>query len=218
MAGKVGTACKMIIQDLSFTAGEELTVSIVAVDAAGNRSAAFKRTVKLSAAKDMVEITTALKPYAPSTALPVVGGLKVGVIDVMDKIDPVKGTIIPQHPEGYRGGNHLFSAADKKIRLFAAKNEYVWFQLVLGGQAKDIKISTTFGDGVTAELFESAYVGSDAGNMQDPLMPINGMVSIPSTVGKVQVAGQKYHTVLCEVFVPHAAKAGSSKNSISIRW
>jgi hypothetical protein len=217
MARVEGGACIMQIQDLPFKAGQTIQVSIVPIDAAGNKGKAFTRTVTLSNAKKSVEIATQIKPFAASTDLLSVGGLKVGVIDVLDKVHPESGKLIPEHEAGYLGGNHLFSAQEKKIRLYAAKNEFVWFQLVLEGQAQDIAIKTTFSNGIKAELFESAYVGSDIGNVPDPLIPINGSISIPSTVGEIRVENQKYHTVLCEVFVPHDAKSGTSQQNIQIR-
>ncbi len=217
MARVQGGACIMQIQDLPFTAGEEIKVSIVPVDAAGNRGPAFTRGVTLSNAKNELDIKTAVKPFAPSTDLPSVGGVKVGVVDVMDKVHPVSGKLIPAHAAGYMGGNHLYSAKDKKLRLYAAKNEFVWFQLILNGQAKDISVSADFKDGIKADLYEFAYVGSEIGNVPDPLMPLNGTVSIPSTISKVKMDGQKYHSILCEVYVPHAAKAGSTKQSITIK-
>ncbi len=216
MARRAGAECRMHIRDLDFAAGEKISVSIKAVDAAGNRSVAFERELLLSAAEARSPLSTTLTAFKPSTDLPEVAGVQVGIIDVLDKVDPVRGTLIPEHPKGYLGGNHLFSAVDKKIRLHCAKNEFVWFQIVLAGQSDEIRITTDFQEGIQADLYESAYVGSPAGAMPDPLFPVDGVITIPTRLGKVQVADQKYHTVLCEVYVPHAAQAGDSKNSITI--
>lgn len=216
MAGVVGGECRMVIQDLPFSSGQEIAVTIVAVDAAGNRSKAFTRTVTLSRAKARVDISSTLRPFEPSTQLPEVGGVKVGVIDVLDKVDPVKGHIIPKHAEGYRGGNHLFSAREKRVRLFGARNEFIWFQLVLEGQADDIQINTDFKNGIRAELFETAYVGSSAGKMPDPLMPVSGAIHIPAKIGKVQVQDQQFHSVLCELYIPHEASPGQSQHTLTL--
>ena len=218
MARVEGGECRMHIQDLPFSAGQTIKVSIVPVDAAGNRGKAFTRTVTLSAAKQTLDISSSIKPYAASTDLLSVGGLKVGVADVLDKVHPVSGKMIPQQEAGYLGGNHIFSAKEKKIRLYAAKNEFVWFQLILQGQANDIQVSSDFKNGVQTDLYQTAYVGSDAaGNVPDPLLPLAGSFSIPSSVGQIQVKDQQYHSVLCEVYVPHKTAAGTSQHAVTIK-
>ena len=217
MARIAGGACTMHIQDLGFSAGQKIDVTIVPVDAVGNRGPAFTRSVTVSAAPKTLSIQTEIKPFAPSNDLPSVGGVKVGVIDVMDKVHPLSGQSIPEQEAGYRGGNHIYSATENKIRLYAARNEFVWFQLVLEGQAPAIQISTDMKNGIQAELFESAYVGSDIGEVPDPLLPITGAISIPTRAGQVQIAEQQFHTVLCELYVPHEAAAGASTHSVRIQ-
>ncbi|MFN2359289.1 MAG: hypothetical protein ABR534_16290, partial [Desulfotignum sp.] len=54
-----------------------------------------------------------------------VGGFSISVMDLLDKVNPVTGKMIPYQPPGYRNANHLFSASEKKIRLHAAANECV---------------------------------------------------------------------------------------------
>ncbi|PCJ62870.1 MAG: hypothetical protein COA79_01720 [Planctomycetota bacterium] len=216
MAGVVGGVCKMHIQDLAFSANQKLSITIVPIDATGNKGESFTHKIQLSGAPNIVEIVSSIKPFPPSTDLPSVGGIKIGVIDVLDKVDPIKGNVSPKHPKGYRGGNHLFSAAKKKIRLFGARNEFVWFQLVLEGQGENIQITTDFSGEIKADLYEPAYVGSKIGAVPDPLFPVGSSINIPVKIGKVKVKGQKFHTVVCEVFIPHKANAGKSSHSIKI--
>jgi hypothetical protein len=54
--------------------------------------------------------------------LPEAGGLKVAVLDLLDKVEGKTGKLVPAHPEGYKGGNHLWSAEKRLIRLQSARD------------------------------------------------------------------------------------------------
>src|SRR5690606_28906866 len=121
-----GETVRMHIQDLPFGPGQEIELTIRPVDSAGNVGEAFTGQVKLSALPRVFEIAEAdLKPFKPSTDLPTVGGLKVAVLDLVDKVEAKTGRMVPDHPAGYKGGNHLWTAKEKTIRLQAARNEHV---------------------------------------------------------------------------------------------
>ena len=153
---------------------KQVELTIRAVDSVGNVGPAFSKTIRVSAnPKTMALKASSLKPFSPSTSLPSVSGLKVAVIDVLDKADPVSGKLIPAQPEGYKGGNHIYSASQKRIRLQAGKNEAVMFQVNLQGKSSDISVKMSFPDTkLKTELFQFAYVKvKDGRALPDPLFP-----------------------------------------------
>jgi len=54
--------------------------------------------------------------------------------------------LIPKQPEGYLGGNHIFSAEKKLVRLQSGRNETIAFQLLLNGTADSINIKYNYPD------------------------------------------------------------------------
>ena len=72
-------------------------------------------------------------------APPALSGVEVAVIDELDKAQPVIGEMIPKQPDGYLAANHLWSAKTKEVRLYAAHNEFIGFQVLLHGTAKDVR-------------------------------------------------------------------------------
>ncbi|BCO07685.1 hypothetical protein GF1_00610 [Desulfolithobacter dissulfuricans] len=142
MASQTGETVRMRIRDLSFEGGETITLSITAVDSVGNRSAPFIKNITLASDPSRAELEESdITPFSSSTDLPVVHGLKVSVVDVLDKIDPVTGKMIPVQQHGYKGGNHLYSAEKRLVRLQSARNEFVAFQLNLNGDSPRVRVS-----------------------------------------------------------------------------
>ncbi|MGH7145878.1 MAG: hypothetical protein ACREJ2_17345 [Planctomycetota bacterium] len=231
-AGAVGSRCRMHIKDLPFTAGETLQLTIRAIDGAGNVSEPFTRTVILSSLPRELKFgPEPLKAFPPNETLPSAGPVQVAVIDALDKIDPVSGRMIPAEPKGYLGGNHLYSGADKRIRLQAGRNEIVDFQVVLHGTADNVKVQFAFAnpeakaDGadkpnpqadLVTSLHEFTYVKAGKEFLPDPLVPCDGTVAIPSKAGPVRVPGQQWHALIAEVYVPHQADPGVHQGTLTV--
>jgi len=225
MAGRPGEEVRMHIQDLPFKGGEAIVLTIKPVDSAGNVGQPFTRAIGLSSNLRMVRIPEAdIKPFPPRTRLPTVGGLKVAVVDLLDKIDPKSGKIIPARKEGYKGGNHIFSARKKLIRLQSARNETVVFQLNLEGKAQNISVNYTFDQNpnLKPKIYQFAYVNvvdehkKVISILPDPLLPLKGVCSIPSIAGKVRVPDQANHSLICELYVPHEETPGRKRGKVSI--
>ena len=225
MAGKPGEEVRMHIQDLSFKSGELISLTISPVDSVGNVGQPLTKTMKLSSNLCLLDIPEAdIKPFSPSKNLPTVGGLKVSVVDLLDKIDPRTGKMIPARKEGYKGGNHIFSAIKKTVRLRAARNETICFQLNLEGTARDILVNYTFDQSpnLKPKIYQFAYVnmvnehGKVISVFPDPLIPFSGTCSIPSTTGQVRVLDQANHSLICELYVPHEVYAGRKRGKVSI--
>ncbi|HTL50988.1 MAG TPA: hypothetical protein VL860_00280, partial [Planctomycetota bacterium] len=219
MAGAPGSECRLHFQDLPFKAGQKINLVIRAIDGAGNVSSPFNREVTLSATPRVFSIVKeSLAPFAASEVLPTVGPLKVAVVDALDKIDPVSGEMIPAEPKGYLGGNHLFSGAQKLVRLQAGRNEAVDCQLVLNGTAADVKVEFKIegDDKIATSIQEFAYVHADKRDLPDPLVACTGTVSIPSKAGEVHPENQQWHALILEAWVPHAATPGPKKGTITV--
>lgn len=225
MAGKPGEEVRMHIQDLPFKSGETIGLVIIAVDSSGNLGAPFAKTIQLSSNPRLVSIPeTNIKPFLPSTKLLTVGPIKVAVVDLLDKIDPMNGKMVPAHKDGYKGGNHIYSAKKKLIRLQSARNETVAFQLNLEGETENISIDYTFdqADDLKPKIFQFAYVnivdkeGKVISVLPDPLIPLKGAFSIPSKIGEMGVPGQKNHSLICELYVPHKEPPGKKKGKVII--
>lgn len=225
MAGRYGEEVQMHIQDLAFRAGQSVVLTIRAVDSAGNLGPAFRETVQVSSGSGHFAIReNGIEPFNPSKDLPKVGNLKVAVVDLLDKIDPQNGRMIPSHPDGYKGGNHIFSAKERRIRLQAARNETVAFQVNLEGRAQGILVDYSYGNDfrLKPKLFQFAYVNvKDKGErisalFPDPLVPLTGGFSIPSIAGEVSVPNQTNHSIICEVYVPHEEPPGEKKGKLVI--
>jgi hypothetical protein len=225
MAGNSGEDVMMHIHDLPFKSEELISLTISPVDSVGNVGKPFTKTIRLSGNQHSLDIPEAdIKPFSPSKNLPTVGGLTVSVVDLLDKIDPRTGKMIPVQKEGYKGGNHIFSAIKKIIRLQAARNETICFQLNLEGTARDISVTYTFDQSpnLKPKIYQFAYVnvvnehGKVISVFPDPLIPFSGACFIPSTTGQVRVLDQTNHSLICELYVPHEEYAGRKRGKVRI--
>lgn len=225
LAGKLGEAVRMHIRDLPFESGETIALTIRPVDSAGNIGRAFNKKIRLSSNPRWVNIPEAdLKPFMPSKRLPTVGGIKVAVVDQLDKTDPQTGEMIPSQKEGYKGGNHIYSAQKKLIRLHSARNETVAFQLNLEGSAHSIALTYTFNQNpnLKPRIYQFAYVnvvnehGKVISVLPDPLIPLKGPFAIPSKVGRVRVPNQTNLSLICELYVPHDEPPGEKMGKVII--
>lgn len=130
----------------------------------------------------------------------------------------------PPRKEGYKGGNHLYSAEKKLIRLQSARNETVCFQLNLAGVAPKVSVQFVFDhhQNIKPRLFQFAYVtaadsqGKGRVFLPDPLLPVAGPISIPSAGGQVKIPDQQNLSLICEVYVPHEEPAGRKKGKVII--
>ena len=214
MAAKPGERVEMHLRDLPLTAGQPVALGVRAVDGAGNVGPVATGSVKVSDIPHTVKLGG--QPAAPFTEagpLPKIGGAEVFVIDPLDKVQPVTGKMIPSRPASYLAANHLWSAKERRVRLFAAKNEFVAFQVVLRGQVAGVAPELKL-DGATGEILEFRCVDSKAGPLPDPLLPLKGTMGCPSPSQPVQ--GQKNAAYLVEAYVPHATAAGSHKGTLTL--
>ncbi len=218
MAGRAGEKVKMHIQDLPFEAGQQIELTITSVDAAGNRGKAVTKKIKLSDNPAAFAIRPAdIEPFEPSTDLPQVANVKVAVIDLVDKVEGKTGKMVPDQPAGYKGGNHLWSAEKKIVRLQGAKNEFVAFQVNLDGTSKAATIRTVFpGDsGIRTRAYRLDYVKTANGMMPDAAVPLSGALPIPNKADP-EAADQTNASLVAEIYIPHGAAAGKIEGTLFV--
>jgi hypothetical protein len=125
-----------------------------------------------------------LPPVLPGGGkLPRLGNAEVAIIDALDKVQPLTGDTIPQQPAEYFTRNHLWSASEQRIRLYAAKNEFISFQILVRGSAANIRPSLTFtgqGRQLAVEFFRYRFVPTKSGPLPDPLAPLRSGFSVPT--------------------------------------
>jgi len=202
-----GQRVQMHLRDMGFKNGELLDVSVSAVDAAGNYSPGAMCTVRLSATPITVPIGG--EPAAKFTGaapLPKLGGAEVAVIDPLDKVNPASGETIPSHDAAYLAANHLWSAKNELVRLYAAKNEFVAFQVVLKGGAEGVTPAIKLPEPLRAELLEFHNVKSKVGLLPDPLVPIKGALASQQPNG----------AFLADIYVPHETPAGKHTGKLTL--
>jgi hypothetical protein len=140
LAGAAGGRVTLRLRDLKLSPGSDVSLAVRAVDAAGNVGPAASARVRL-AAKGPSPLPGEAPALAPTAApLPRLGDAEVAVVDELDKVHPVTGALIPDQPAGYLARNHLWNASDRTIRLQAARNEFVAFQVVVHAAAGPTRV------------------------------------------------------------------------------
>src|SRR6185437_3510460 len=128
-AGSAGQRVQMHLRDLGLKPGQQVSLSIRAVDAAANISKPTTTKVMVSAQKVEPLPGTSLAPSTSAGKLPKLGDAEVAIIDGLDKVQPITGQLIPAEPPSYLSGNHLWDG--KSIHLQAARNEFIAFQVLV---------------------------------------------------------------------------------------
>jgi lysophospholipase L1-like esterase len=209
-AGKAGERVAMHLRDLNLKAGSKMTVEIRAVDGAGNIGATVSETISVAAPVIKPIPPSTLKPFTEAGNLPLLGKAEIAIIDELDKVHPENGSMIPKQSDRYRAANHLWSAKENKIQLQAAKNEFVAFQILFHGPVSALKPSLKFKNAAGVEVAFGEYhnVNTGKGPLPDPILPLKE---------SFQVAGQKYGSLHCEIYVPHEMQAGDYSGSLILQ-
>ncbi len=211
MAGEPGEKVILHIQDMGFKPGEIISLSVRPVDSAGNTGEAFTKEIRLSAGFCMPDIPEPdISLFPPDTKLPTIGSVKFAVTDLLDKTEPKSGKMIPEHDEGYKGGNHIFSAKEKRIRLQGARNETVAFQISSESEdqekTEDISVSYEFETEtkLRPKIWQFAYVTAankdSISYLPDPLIPS------PSSILN--------SSLICELYIPHDESPGKKQGKV----
>jgi hypothetical protein len=218
MAGAPGARVEMHLRDLKLSPGSAGSLSVRAVDAAGNLGPAVTANVRVSERlpAPLPRSTTATSPAAAPSNLPRLGSLEVAILDELDKVHPVSGELIPSQLEGYLAANHLWNAGTRRIALHAARNEFVAFQVLLrgaGGSDRDqVRPELTFdapaGRAPRVEFGRYQPVKSRSGPLPDPIVPLD----FPALGAK----GAKNGSLHAEIYVPHDLAAGEYRGTLTL--
>ncbi|HEX7447847.1 MAG TPA: GDSL-type esterase/lipase family protein [Pirellulales bacterium] len=212
-AASPGDRVTMHVRDLELPPGKQARLAVRAVDGAGNRGKPAEIGFKTSATKpaDLPELSKS-KP-SPGGKLPRLGSIEVAIIDALDKVHSETGEMIPPQPKAYLSANHLWSGQQREIRLHAAKNEFVDFQIVLHGEATALEAEVRFDNlpEIERSVGRLQPVASQRGPLPDPVVPLKA--SAPDASSKTAA----YTSLLVELFVPHEAKAGEHRGTLRLR-
>ncbi len=212
VAGKPGDSVRMHLRDLDLPPGAEVALAVRAVDGAGNIGPPAKAHVRVSDRKLAPLPGTNVKPFESAAALPRLGNAEVAVLDELDKVHPVTGAMIPAQDPRYLAANHLWDARTKQVRLHAAKNEFVAFQILVRGDVQGLRPSLTWqgGDDRAPQIAFGRYhpVSTAQGPLPDPIVPLDAAEIVAST------PGERSLSLHCELYVPHDARDGEHRGSL----
>ncbi len=235
LAGLPGMRVEMHVRDLGLKQVPSAVVAVQAVDGAGNIGPAVTATVRFlgkpggslpGSAPEMAHVPAA-------TRLPRLGVAEVAVIDELDKVDPQTGIFIPPQPREYVRGNHIWNAAERRIRLHSARNEFVAFQVLIQGRQlgsdMGLRPELVFSgqSGATIQVACGRYqlVPTPAGHLPDPIVPLSVAARMsPRTAGgqPSQIksadspAGAMSQSLHVELYVPHDFPAGSHPGTLTL--
>jgi len=217
LAGAPGARVEMHLRDLELSPGASVSLSVLAVDGAGNLGPAAKAGITVSnrVPAPLPQPKMGPERLRPAATLPRLAGAEVAILDELDKVHPVTGEMIPSQPEGYLEANHLWDAAGRTITLQAARNEFVAFQVLLRGNIPvgSIKPELVF-DGPAAmtvkiELGRYQPIASKLGPLPDPIVPLN--------FAAAAAPGTKNQSLHVEVYVPHGLALGEYHGTLILR-
>jgi hypothetical protein len=216
-AGPPGEAVVMHLRDLDLKPGAEAVLEVRAVDGAGNVGPPLQGRVRLSgrfaAPLPGTSPTVLHDDAAAGPALPRLGRAEVAIIDELDKVQPVTGASLPPQPGGYLAANHLWSARAGRVRLAAARNEFVAFQILVRDPPGELRPELTFppgAGGLRVRFGRYHHVDSDRGPLPDPIVPIE-------SPGDEAPPGARSRSLHCELYVPHDAPAGEHTGRLTLR-
>lgn len=210
-AGKVGETVRMHLRDLDLVQGKHAALTVRAVDGAGNIGRPLKSNVYISAREVRRLPALEIRPSRTSGPLPRLGKAEVAVIDELDKVQAVTGELIPRQGADYLSANHLWNAGSGVVRLFAARNEFVAFQIVVRGPVEKIEPELFFPGNEAVRVTFSRYqpVATNRGPLPDPIVPLD----YPAE----PIAGQTIQSFHCELYVPHNAKASVDSGTLKLK-
>ena len=213
MPGPAGGRERMHLRDLGLSPGATVRLAIRAVDAAGNAGPPAEIAAKVSGRRPKPLPPDSPGPADPKGTNPRLRGAEVAILDELDKVDPVRGTTIPATSDDYLRANHLWDARDRRIRLHAARNEFVAFQVVVRGGAIDVAPSSPSGPGrpgaPRVEIGRYGLVPAKGGWLPDPIVGLD-MKDRP-------VPGRTCQSLHVEVYVPHDAAPGEQTGTLTLR-
>jgi hypothetical protein len=219
LAGPPGTRVVMHLRDLDLGEASSAVLSVRAVDGAGNLGPKATTTVRFPGkpSGSLPESVLEIGSVPASTPLPRLGAREVAIIDELDKVRPQDGELIPPQPHDYLRVNHLWNAAERRISLHAARNEFVAFQVLILGLQPGLGLEPRpelvlgSGPGASIQVTSGRYhpVPTPVGLVPDPIVPL-GLAAPRLPAGALS---QSLHV---ELYVPHDVQAGTHRGTLTL--
>jgi len=218
----------IVIEDLP--PAKTVQVAVRAVDAAGNVS---DWVTAEGQASDKVAVP-ALPAFPfrprPGRPKPVGSDLVVWAFPEVTEVDPVTGLpVFEPNKAAFRLANPVWSGAEGRIRLAAARGEIVAFQLglertaVSRGKAVEatVQVSLAGPDGMALpqrniRIYRLWYLKTKKGWQPEYAIPLkDGRVAVPSPDNAV--TRQKHQGVYVDIYIPKDAAPGTYTGSVTVR-
>lgn len=214
-AAKAGTEQSFPILDLP--PGKDVTVTIVAVDAAGNPSPTT--TAKGTVSPPLTVPTLPESPFQPTAGAPKrLGSAVVWAFPEITKVDPVSGEVRHEKTTGdIRTHNAIWDGSKGLIRLAAARGEIISFQLAVEGKVRNctIDVSSLRGPGTISDqgvnIWRNWYVERES----EYALPLHKGFDCPAADNRVE--GQKLQAVTVDYHIPTDTKAGTYEGTLTLR-
>ena len=160
-------------------------------------------------------------PFQESDEPPPVKLGDQGEIFVVDELDTFTATGQARtgpRPKFYTQANHLWQARQKRVRLHAARNEFVAFQVLIAGTDRVLDTTNarlSFADkqsaGIQVELGRLIEVPTADGTwVGDPVVPLSQTKSWP------EVPGRTMRSLHVELYVPHDTPPGKHSGVLTL--
>jgi len=146
-----------------------------------------------------------------------------------EKINPVNGNLWHMDQRIYsgpvagdhRGHNRVWDGAHRTIRLRAAANEVVAFQIVIesGGETlRGLNLQVTGDLGAVVNLFRECYTPIAGHWYADPLLPFEAPGAVPFDLPDPArpIKGQTNQAVWIDVYVPPDARPGQREGEVVV--
>jgi hypothetical protein len=201
-----GPRVSMRLRDGVLKPGVTATLTVRAVDAVGNVGPAASVKVTGSSHKVAALPGRDPAPFEGQGPLPRLGSAEVGVIDELDKVQPETGAMVPPQAETYLAANHLWDAARRRVRLHAARGEFVGFQVLINGDVGPVQPTLIFPDTRFPTTFgRYQAVVSKVGPMPDPIVSLDER--------RVKSPRECLHA---ELYVPTDARTGAHHGTLTL--
>jgi hypothetical protein len=203
----------MMLRDLPLAADRRHQLSVRAVDAAGNLGP--ETTFEFDVVQVSIDPLPGEMPAIDDSkvrVLPALGTAEIAIVDALDKYDS-RQRLVPEQTRAYFGSNHLWNADERVIRLHAARNEFVDFQVLVLGTIKSLKAQLEFPEAaLQREISYYFNVRGERGPVGDPLPRLRDEFQIPNPLERMEQ--QKSGSLYCEVYVPHGTRPGEYNGTL----
>jgi len=211
----------MRLRDLGLKPGQAVRLEVTAVNETGWTGEAATLSFSVSNEKILIpaEFSRSDEPAGNIAAAKEyilrLSGSETATLAILDELDKVtaNGDLVPNRPASYFAANHIWNAAENRIRLHAARNEFTGFQIYLSGDIPLVSPRFQWNGQFAAatmpkvEFSRFGYVASPVGNVPDPVIPLAADALLDIN-GKI--------SIFCEILVPKSIEPGVHHGTLSL--